>query len=109
MKLSLPVRRELGYFLLCGIAGFAVFPAVITLVGTWMMHRGTFSPEVWPSSIAEGYLGFFSLLCQRIKRGHLLLPSVEIVVCLLLPYALFQLTRWTLRLVRSLRVARLFI
>jgi len=90
-------RREVKYFLLCGLAGFAILPALLTLVGTWLIHRGAWSPEVWPASLSEGYLGFFSLMWLRIQRGHLLLPLAEILVCFLVPYALFQLTRWTVR------------
>src|SRR5205809_5585252 len=103
MKLTRPVRRELGYFLLCGLSGLAVLPGIITLGGTWMIHHGTFSPDVWPSSITEGYLAFFSLMWLRIARGRLLLPLVEILVCFLVPYALFQFTRWSFRLVHHLR------
>ena len=106
MKLSPPVRREFGYFLLCGVSGLAVLPGIVTLVGTWMIHRGKFSPEVWPSSMMEGYLAFFSLLWLRITRGHLLLPSLEIFVCFLLPYALFQFTRWSFHFALSVKATR---
>ena len=91
------VRRDLKYLLLCGLGGFAVLPAILTVVGSWLIHRGAWSPEVWPASLSEGYLGFFSLMWLRIQLGHLLLPLAEILVCFLVPYALFQLTRWTVR------------
>jgi hypothetical protein len=95
-------RREIKYFLVCGLAAFTIFPAILTLVGTWLIHRGAWSPEVWPASLSEAYLSFFSLMWLRIQRGHLLLPLAEALICFLVPYALFQLTRWTVRSMRSI-------
>jgi len=97
------VRREFVYFLLCGLAGFVVLPGILVFVGTWLMHHGTWFPEVWPSSFLEGYLAFFSLMWLRIQRGHLLMPLAEILVCFLVPYTLFQLARWSIRGIRSVR------
>ena len=98
------VRREFVYFLFCGLAGFVVLPGILVFVGTWLMHHGTWFPEVWPSSFLEGYLAFFSLMWLRIQRGHLLMPLAEILVCFLVPYTLFQLARWSIRGIRSVRV-----
>jgi hypothetical protein len=94
------IRRELLYFLLCGAVGLAAYPAIVTIVGNILIRRGEWSPWVWNPYVIDAYPIFFSSLFRAILHGHLYAPFVAVSLSFLVPYALFQIFRWSFRGIR---------
>ena len=103
MKLSKEkIRRELLYLLACVAFGLIVLPPIYIVVGDFLIERGIWFVEVFPSlhDLPEVYHLIFSALLGAQEERYFL--PIAIFFWCLFPYAVFQILRWAFRGLRLL-------